>query len=47
VVEKIRDEVVGLFRDKLGVSVSATGSRIRNLIVTDLTSYHICKELGY
>jgi hypothetical protein len=29
VVEKIRDEVVGLFRDKLGVSVSGTGQSYR------------------
>jgi hypothetical protein len=29
VVEKIRDEVVGLFRDKLGVSVLGTGQSYR------------------
>jgi hypothetical protein len=46
-VEKIRDEVARFSRDKLGVSVLGTGSHIRNLIITDLTSCHIRKELGY
>jgi hypothetical protein len=46
-VEKIRDVVAGLFREKLGVSMSGAGNHIENLIVTDLTPCHIRRGLGY
>jgi hypothetical protein len=45
--ERIRDEVARMFRDKLGVSVSSTGNRIRSLIATNSTPYHIHRELEY
>lgn len=47
VVEKIREQVAGLFRDKLDVSVSSMRQSYQKPSTTDLTPYPIYLGLAY
>jgi hypothetical protein len=46
-IDIVREEIVGAFQDKLGVSMVPGGSHIGDLMTVDLTTTHTHKELGY
>jgi hypothetical protein len=46
-MEKIREEMTELFRDKFGVSVARVGQSYQSHIITGLTLSHIHKGQGY
>jgi hypothetical protein len=45
--DKVREEIAGAFRDKLGVSMVSGGSHIGGLMTADLTTTHTHREPGY
>jgi hypothetical protein len=47
IIDIVREELAGAFRDKLGVSMVPGGSHIGGLMIVDLTTTHTHKELGY
>jgi hypothetical protein len=47
VIDIVREEIAGAFRDKLGVSMVPEGNHIRNLMTADLITTHTPKEPGY
>jgi hypothetical protein len=46
-IDIVREEIVGAFRDKLGVSMIPGGNHIRNLMVADLITTRTHRELEY
>jgi hypothetical protein len=46
-MEKIREEMAELFRDRLGVSVARVGSHIKSHMITGLTLSHTHNGQGY
>jgi hypothetical protein len=46
-IDIVREEIAGVFRDKLGVSMIPRGSHIRDLMIAHLTITHTHRELGY
>jgi hypothetical protein len=46
-IDIVREEIVGAFRDKLGVSMVPGGSLIGDLMIADLTTTHTHREPGY
>jgi hypothetical protein len=46
-IDVVREEIVGAFRDKLGVSMVPRGSHIGGFMTTDLTTTHTHKEPVY
>jgi hypothetical protein len=46
-MEKIREEMTELFRDKFGVSIARVGNHTKSHIITGLTLSYIHKGQGY
>jgi hypothetical protein len=46
-IDIVREEIDGVFRDKLGVSMIPGGNHIRNLMTADLITTHTHREPGY
>jgi hypothetical protein len=46
-IDIVRKEIVGAFRDKLGVSMVPRGNHIGNLMIADLITTHTHREPGY
>jgi hypothetical protein len=47
IVNKVREEVAELFRDKFGISMSDMGYHVEILLTTNLILCHTHKGLGY
>jgi hypothetical protein len=46
-IDIVREEIAGVFRDKLGVSMVPGGNHIGNLMTSDLITIHTHREPGY
>jgi hypothetical protein len=46
-IDIVREEIAGVFQDKLGVTMVSRGSHIRGFMTADLTTTHTHREPGY